>query len=287
MRAFRLVIAVVLGTGSFIWIWFLLEMGLGQDQESALTLSGVIAALVGSIGLWWATLPSPSKTNTVWIVFAIAIAILAASWHPAVQLLQPRGNVAATPTDQDPPASLSAPRQRASLGPSLQPVSPLPSFPLSSADHDLIIVGPSQATLKPENGRYEGTITITVLNIGRQVSDGNYVQMKLPAFVEATTFVGLNGCVLHGPPEQPSGSQQSTCISEPYIIPARGGRATYAIGLVANIAPQREQMVLTGAQIKAIAQRPGNAANHYVAVEIQDATPANNWLAVTLILIPS
>jgi len=156
------------------------------------------------------------------------------------------------------------------------------------ADHDLMIAGPSTVTLTPANGRYEGTLKVVVANVGQQVSEADQVQVRLPTISDLSGSVEI-GCGRIGPPGQPSDGRQWVCAGKSafYVIPARGGHATYTIPIAVNIAPQQEQMSISGISVWVVAKGLSSDTNQFAFEEIEDATPANNQLSVTLILTNS
>jgi hypothetical protein len=179
-----------------------------------------------------------------------------------------------------PPASAStasAPADTAPATTTAQPVptaSPQESVAPASMPADLHIAGPTEVTLTPSNGKYAGTLTLTVSNTGPTPYGQTGVDITMPA--------GVTVDFSNGPPFGPCVFQGSASnwVCGGQVVPARGGTLTYHIQLVADYAPQATGLTISGFDLRV--QALSDAGTAY-----PDPTPGDNEIAVQIKLAPA
>jgi hypothetical protein len=145
------------------------------------------------------------------------------------------------------------------------------SDPPSPADLHLSAVKNLTLTFNRTTGRYEGTLSLTVRNTGPTPYEQSYLYLAQPA--------GVGVIVRDFAPCVGSGTPEPTVCDGP-AVPARGGQVTYPVWVSANYGHQKKPLTLTGLTLRMAARIPGG--DH----EYPDPTPADNKVAVTLVLAP-
>jgi hypothetical protein len=186
------------------------------------------------------------------------------------------GAAASAPATTAPAMTTPATTEPATPTPTTAPsASPTASLSLEPMPADLHLVGPSEVTLTPSDGKYRGTLTLTITNTGPTPYGLTELWVTLPAGVDIdfSNAPPFGACLLTSTPST------SECSGDP--VPARGGSVTYQIQFVANYAPQADGLTLSDFDLR-IQARAATSITFY-----PDPTPADNEIAVKIRLAPA
>ncbi|MDW5324689.1 hypothetical protein [Plantactinospora sp. KLBMP9567] len=232
-----------------------------------LAIAVVAGSVVGVLGTNGTNLPDPPVANTPSESAAPTATPPSAS---------PSGSPSpgstptpsATPTPTTPPSTPATP---APPDPGDEGRAPDPGPAKPARPTDLVLTGPSEVTLTPEDGRYTGTLQISIRNQGQQPYDMNGLILVEP--LEVRTWFDddtFGGC---GFTDVNSQTRTSNCAGFAGMTPI-GGTQTSTFRITVDVAPAPGTRTIDGYRLTVRSNLQGNY--------LTDETPANNSIAVRL-----